>query len=337
MGIAGLMTIIVGGVWLYQAIQFTDVKTLKGLVAWFIGEHGGIQQGLWRREGIALITPTIIAWGATILPLYEGMRLRDLVFKGIFNPWYLPSQLAVVLTSGTISIAGLEAFLRMGQRNKRIIAGYVWLTCGLWLAIPGLAVLWFDRAEVKLWLIPMFAFWIVLALLLDSRFESRKQRKDAQPWLWLVFLLPLVVGISNFMLAVWPNHTNESDEIYKAHTAIAHMEPNDLLISSSFDWTSYVHYYCHKCRVVSPVTIAQFVPKKERCKVRDTLLEYMETTWQDGGTVYGVEYFAQPQELIWDEWITPYTGLVQSDFAEYEFEVAWQIKDEIVWKISPSP
>jgi hypothetical protein len=135
------------------------------------------------------------------------------------------------------------------------------------------------------------------------------------------------------MLAIYPNHANESWEISKAHTAISHMEPNDMLISSSFDWTSYVPYFCQECRVVNPIAIAQSIPQENQYKIRDILVEYMETTWQNGGTVYGVGYLAQPQDQIWDQWITPYTGLAHSDFAEYKFEMAWQVRDEIVWKI----
>ena len=237
LGIGLLIALLAGGVWLYQGIRFAQAATPKDWIVWFISGHGGIERGLWRREGIAVLSTTFVAWGATILPLYEGMRLRDLIFNRVIDCQYIPAQLALLCTGSIIGLAVSDIMLRLWRRRKISIPSRFWLACGLWFAIPGLAVLWFDRAEVKLWLIPMLAFWVVIALILSLKYNDAKQFSSRLWWMILVMLFPVLVGTSNLMLAIWPNHTLESLEIGKARW-VSGISPGRTISSGCIEQTS---------------------------------------------------------------------------------------------------
>jgi len=330
-----VVALLAGGVWLYQATEFAEVRTFQGAISWFIGGHGGIARGLWRREDVPGLSTTVTAWIATILPVYEGMGLRDLL-HGKFSLWHLPSQVALLLLGITV-LFSLDTLRRACQKHQVIMPSHIWLTCGLWFTIPGLAVFWFDRAEVKLWLIPIFACWIGLAAILNARYFLRTNRLSRLLVVGLVLVLPLAIGISSFMLAIWPDHANESTDIRKAQFVTSQMHLNDLLVTAGFDWTGYVPYFCPQCQVVNAIAIAQMIPKEREREVKQALLGRVETTWASGGHVYAVEYLGVTSDPVWDAWVTPYTGLVPQDFANFDKRCAWQIEGEVIWELRPMP
>lgn len=333
--IGAVVAVLAGGGWLYQAIHFAEVRTLPEFFSWFIRGHGGIARGLWRREDVPWLSTTAAAWVATILPLYEGMRLRDLL-HGKFSLWHLPSQIALLLLVITGFLA-LNVLRHIYQKHRPIMPARIWLTCGLWFAIPGSAVFWFDRAEVKLWLIPFFACWIGLAGIVNAGHSISAGRLSRLLIMSLVSTLPCAIGISNFMLAIWPNYAYESIDIRRAQFVASQMHPDDLLITAGFDWVNYVPYFCSQCRVVNVVAIAQMIPKEREREIKQALWEHMEMTWMNGGRVYAVEYLGIPTDPAWVAWITPYTGLVPQDFVNLDKQYAWQVEGEVIWELKAGP
>ncbi|MGQ9768847.1 MAG: hypothetical protein ACUVSS_16405 [Anaerolineae bacterium] len=162
--VGAIFALIAGSVWLWQAIALAGVRSAPELITWFFTNHGGMDEGLWRREGVNLLTTLPAAWLATILPVYEGLGLRALA-RGLFSPERLPAQLALVLLGLTLATTAFMAVRRPARLGDR---GF-WVAA-LWFLAPGAAVTWFDPAEVKLWLIPMFGFWLVLAWLKPEDF-----------------------------------------------------------------------------------------------------------------------------------------------------------------------
>jgi hypothetical protein len=84
------------------------------------------------------------------------------------------------------------------------------------------------------------------------------------------------------------------------------------------------------------LTVAQSVPEEQKNEVRDYLIGTISNTLSYGGNVYLVEYFGDYSNPIWDNWITPYTGIVPSDLIVFNLKVGWVFDGEIVWIINPT-
>ena len=332
MFISLLIVVLAGGVWIYQGVYFAHRVSIKDFITWFITSHGGIVRGLWRREGINPFSTSLIAWIATILPVYEGMRLRNLA-RGQISSLHLPSQLALALLGFGILLI-IDMFRKSWKNRNKVLPHHYWLFILLWFFLPGLTVAWFDPAEVKLWMIPMFSFWILFAIALDNRLRAKGKR-----YLWIVkglsVGLAIAVFLGNFNLAVWRNSSTPSVEILQAKYAISHLQPNDLLISSSFDWTLYVEYFCVDCKVMNIISLAQGFSKDESSEVADILKNHIRGTWDRGGKVYVRSYFVEAENPYWKSWITRYTGITPDDFAGMKQEIGWNYMDETIWMISP--
>ena len=329
-----VLIIIAGGVWLYQGYFFASEKGLNNLITWFFSNHGGISRGLWRRENLTIIKPTIIAWFATILPVYEGIRLRALIYQHSIDVKHFPSQITLLLIFLGILIS---VYTLYHAKRSKILFLKLTIWCGslLWFVVPGLSVIWFDRQEVKLWLIPMYAIWILFGALLNFWYDKKTIILNHWTTLCYGVILLVFLGTSNFILAVWPNYYEESVDILMAKEAINRMEPHDLLISSGFDWTSKVNYFCSYCQVMNLIGVAQNTEIKNEQDVHHEMVTKIEETWKNRGIVYMVEYFGNNDVVIWEKWIIPYTGITPVDMDKYHFSIAWISNDEIVWKINP--
>lgn len=322
---------LAGGAWWWQGTQLAGTQTAADTLTWFLTGHGGLLSGLWRREGVDLVVPTLTALAATILPVYEGMHLRALL-QGQPDLQHLPAQLALAALGLTLLYSLLILWRARGERPLAL-PGRVWLAAALWFGLPGLAVIWFDRAEVKLWLIPMFAFWLALAAVLNTGLKWRGWRTLTAV---LLVALPVLIGTGNFALAIWPQAATPSSALAKARMTLNHLTPDDVILTASFDWTAQLQYLCPTCQVVNALDLAQRVSQENRQQIKETLWSLVRKTWAAGHHAYAMQYLMQPDQAIWQTWVTPYTGLVGADFAQFDHQIAWQFPDgEIVWEIMP--
>ena len=332
-----LALFLAGSVFVFQAIQFANIKSFEQFCYWFVFKHGGVEYGLWRREGLPLFMPTVTAWLATIFPIHEGMRLRSL-FQGNFIWSRIPAQV------GLFSFFGMTTYLifnavkaSIQDDGLRLLSRNLFLACIMWFFIPGLAVFWFDRAEIKLWIIPTFAIWILLALIMDYTIKERMKEGISQhAFVILILCICICIASSNFTLAIWPNYKKSSVEIQKARHIIPKLSSKDILLTSSFDWTAYVKYFCPNCRVLNILTLAQKLPPKNRQKVLIMLNEIIDATLSNEGNVYMVEYLGRPENSLWENWIIPYTGIDSEAFSAFEKHKAWEIENETIWYLLPN-
>jgi hypothetical protein len=328
--VAGAVFLLLsGGAWVIQALTLAHLSSPSELLKWFLFRHGGMQEGLWRREGVNPAVTAPIAWLATVLPVYEGLRLRALV-HGVLTPDRIPAQVSLV------ALGAIWAFALLGGvRRRSAIWATPWrkqafLVGLLWFALPGLAVVWFDPAEVKLWLIPIFGLWMLLALLLGSLAEVSGRR--------LVFcsmgVAAGLVALSNFLVPVWTNHRLPSEKLATAKTAMNHLTARDLVVSATFDWTGYLGYLSDEYRVFNAIYQAQTFGTGS---VKEAMLKEMAAAWDRGGHVYVVDYFGTDADRTWAQWITPFTHLTRREFDAFGRRVAWQTDAEAVWELSRRP
>lgn len=326
--VGGIFALLAGGVWIWQAIALGDVKSPQELFSWFLFGHGGMDEGLWRRDGVNLLTTLPVAWLATILPVYEGLGLHALS-QSVLSLERIPAQLALILL-GLIFVVVVLAFLR----RPALLRSRVTLVMALWFLLAGIAVTWFDPAEVKLWLIPMFGFWALSALALQSIGTTATAARQRSVTV-LMATLALLIALGNFLTPVWPNHRTPSRNLTTAQQATAHLTPTDLVVSATFDWTGYLNHLSDDCRVFNAVGVAQS-HGKPAVKIR--LQEAISATHQRGGHVYMVDYFGPDHQRTWESWVTPFTWLTPDDFVQYERTAAWQtIYGDTVWELSPRP
>lgn len=321
---AVIASLIAGSAWLGQAVTSGGIREPQGLIAWFLSGHGGMKEGLWRREGVNLLTTMPIAWIATILPVYEGLGLHSLL-RGILSPDRLSAQLALGILGLTLLFATLVIVRRPSLLRSKAV-----LTAALWFLLPGVAVTWFDPAEVKLWLIPMFGFWMVLAFTLSSSGQNDGQRRGVT---LLVSTLALLIAVGNFLIPVWPNHRHPSANLAAAQQAVKYLKPTDVIFSAGFDWTGYLDYVSDEVRSYSLLWVAQTYGKQS---VKPFLEREILATWQQGGRVFVVDYFKPNTRQVWEEWITPFTSLTPDDLDDYERTAAWQTdQGDTIWELKP--
>lgn len=333
-GMTALLVAVPILVW--QAGHTLELHKFGEIANWYFNSHGGMSDGLWRRESGPLWRILPSAWVATILPLYEGMRLRDLI-QGHIVPDRLPAQIGLVLLIMLVFVLivlWIALWRHSGTRKQLTRIGGI---AGLWFLGQGSLVTWFDAAEVKLWIIPMLAFWFFTYTTIGlMRRQTRNWNKAGKTSWALLATTVAAIAIGNFLVPVWPNHSQPSPEMQAAQLARTRLYNDDLLISANFDWTLHADYlrdlYQDNFKVINLIAIAQY---NGRSAVRPMLFEKIAQTHYLGGHVYMVDYFSADKQSIWQTWITPYTHLVPNDLNQYSRQVAWEAMGEKVWELSP--
>lgn len=330
--IGATCTIIAGGTWIFLALTAAQFRDVQGLVDWFLFSHGGLENGVWRTAGVALSTALPKAWLGTILPVYEGLRIHALL-TGTISPDRIPSQIGLAILAALAAVSAIVCVRYRLVLVNLVFKSREFAVVALWFLAPGFLVARFDPAEIKLWIIPMFAFWLLLGLILSIPFNTI----STSPFLGkasviLSFALLACVGLGNFLVPVRPNHVEPSNNMYIARDALQHINPGDLLLSSGFDWTAYVAYLSPDRHVLNALGIAQ---NSGADSVKSQLFEQESATWSRGGHVFIVDYFSPGHEEFWRTWITPYTRLTPADFQAHKINPAWRTRGGQVWEITP--
>jgi 4-amino-4-deoxy-L-arabinose transferase-like glycosyltransferase len=319
-----------GSAWVYQGIHAADVHSVQAFIDWFLTSHGGMRNPMWRREGVNLLTTIPLALVGSVVPVYRGLHLRELL-HGNVTPDRLPGQLGLAVFVLTLAYVLTVACLRRsriladGQRQHSLC---VW---AVWFAVPGVAVAWFDPAETKLWLIPLFGVWGVIAIILGDAARARTVQLRGTS-LVLSALLAAFVPLGTLVVAVWPDHQSAAELFDAAHIAMAHMHKGDLVVTATWDWPLYMEYLSDEYQVVDALHVAQ---SEGNDAVKPTVMGMMNETWQQGGHVYVLDYFKPQDAIVWQAWITPLTHLIPADFDAYQRRFAWQANDQTVWELLP--
>lgn len=322
---SGATLVIAVPFWLAQA-AVADVPT-EHLAGWFLGSHGGMAQGLWRREGIDVPIATAIAWLATIVPVYEGMRLRSLV-AGELSPRHLPAQAALVVLGAAV-LTALVVVARAARRGPRRLDRRL-VAAALWFVLSGAAVVWFDPAEVKLWIIPFFGLWALLARALDAAAASSFGITRALVRL-LPFALAAALGVGNLLIAVLPAHAEPPASLLKARAAAHRIGNDDVVVSADFDWTGHLAYACPHCRVLNLLWVEQ-----GGRDASDALRDARAAAARRGGVVYLAGALGSAVDDGWTEGMPRFARLSPGEIDALGATEAWRFDDgEVVWRAAP--
>lgn len=231
--VAGLMVslsyIVIG-------IVFFDVQTPFDFWAW-IFNHPGISLPSWGQFEIERIPSLFITTVASIIPVWAGLGLRDLL-QGSITVSKIPGQvslLAYFILSFT-TIVFFTLYLRKTESNLRLLS---WLVVAALVYIP--FIFWWDPTE-PLWFIIVNIFFFGAISLIWSQFRSVK---DYYAFGLLVIISGLI-GLGNFTQTVWPRHNQPNEELQLAECVAASMKPNDILLATDWNWDGYVFYFYNR-------------------------------------------------------------------------------------------
>lgn len=328
----GVLTVaIVLPAWVYQGAYVAHVGDLNGFAAWFFGSHGGMESGLWRREGVASLRPVLLAWVGTVLPVERGLRLSELA-HGQVDAVRAMAQLALVAL-GVMAGLALVAVWDL-RRRKDSISLRDAVALSLFFVAPGATVFWFDRAEIKLWLVPLVGLWVLFALVLEC--SARSKRRWLRNGLSIsAAAAAVLVPLANFSIAILPDLSTPSAGLVAAREATARLKSEDALLRVWFGWTDYIEYACPGCRVINALDNAQSYPAAQRDLARARTVEEMRATWSAGGRVMAPGGLLNPNDSRWHDWVTPFTGLTPDDFANLNRVEVWSRGPDSLYALWP--
>jgi hypothetical protein len=320
-----ILCVFTGLPYLLVGVYIKGVRTPADFVAWWSTYDTAIPMwSKWELSRIPSLIQTLVAY---IVPLNEGLRLRELM-RGTINPDRLVPQLSLAVTLVSFA-AGLAYLVRYRRRLWSDQTALV-VVCGLFLLCSLVFFAWFDPYEPQYWLVHFIPVWTLLALIVaDARRHFRRLSVALTAWT-IGFLI--IVAFSTFSLSVYPRRFGPDELAEKALQAKTFMTPSDILISPRWDWTVLVPYFADR-EVVSVLNAsARF--KGDRTAIYDWLDRVIAETWADGGHVYLVDVYSYAPGT-W-QFITLNTGLTLEDFSKYKRRSACLNKDEVVWEIVPT-
>jgi len=232
----GNAVLIVGLVYLVIGMTFFAVETPSTLLSW-VSTHGGGGLYLWGRWGIDRIPSLAKTSVASVIPVWEGFGLHDLL-RGVVNLKKVPAQASLVVWALLLlgCAVSIVQYSRNEHAHKRLL---LWLIVSYAVYLP--FILWWDPYEPKWFVVPNFFFWGVIAVAWGLP-GSRVERSA----LFVLGLVVLVVGFANLSQTIWPNRTRPNEMLHRAACVSLHMEPQDVLLASDWDWPGYVSYFYHR-------------------------------------------------------------------------------------------
>jgi len=319
-----LLGIFTGLPYLIVGIFIKGLRTPGEFVVWWSTYHTRLP--MWSTWSLSRIPSMAVTLVGYIMPLNEGLRLRDLA-QGIIHPDRLIPQFTLGLVIVSFAVAGgyvVYAWRRLWQNHRAPVAVSSLLLVGSLIFFT-----WFDPFEMQYWMVQFIPAWILLTLALSDARQTFARYSPALTGWSLVILA--AVAFSTFSLSIFPRRFTPDPLAEKARLVKGHMEPVDILITAAWDWSDLVPYVAQRQRV-SVLTISARVEADPEEGIR-VLEEEMAQTWARGGRVYLVDVFSYPP-ATW-EFVTINTNLTVADFDKYEREEAWVNKDEIIWEIIP--
>ena len=287
---------------------------------WILKTHGSVPG--WFVFNLDRVIGSIPNLLAIFVPINEGIRLRAL-FAGAITPGKTLAQVATLASLLLIGVFVLLAFLNIKQSWRKAPA--IFLACLVWMLTLAVFGIWNDPVGLFVFF-PLFAVWIVIALTVTVGSAANARWK---PWLnGAMLLLVLALFLANFSGTIYPDHAQPSLNIEKARITAQNMGQDDVFITYTYDWSSYMVLF-------RPVRLVQlFVYQRER-PVDERIQEVLEETCQAGSQVFIVDATFYPDEY-W-EMLPGFFGVhtTRADFERLPKTLAWKFSDgETVWQLT---
>lgn len=301
-------------------------RSLSCIAAW-IRPYGEVMIPMYGQISPERIPAAMQSFLATIVPLWRGLALRDLAHN-VITPDRLVGQLALagsllilIVTLGTLVVSGKSIY-----RERRFLL----LLCIIWLAVYTPPIIWLDPFGPERWILPLVPAFVLVYL----AYEVFARRASQAVFRWIppaITLVVLLICLSNFTLAIWPDFRHPNPDILAARYAATQMTESDILISPRWDWSLYLE--SEKRQAVNLPTfslaVGGRVPDPE--KLLQAIDRQIAHAHASGGRAFVVDFSAYT-DADW-LWIRQNTGLGPEHFRRYPLQLAWQDGNVRVWQI----
>lgn len=306
----GITILIVVSVYVAVGTIFFEFRTPHTLLIWLLG-HEGSRFPLWGQWSIDRLPALAVTAVSSYIPVWEGLGLRDLI-RGHFRLEKLPGQIALIALLALVVMTALLAIHRSREdkQSRRLL---LWLVASYAVFVPFL--IWWDPFEPKWLIVPNFFFWGIVAVVWDKTdlgsFRGRMATLGA---------LIVLIGMANFSMSIWPNHTKSNGMIERAECVAANLSSRDILLALDWNWSGYVSYLFDR-RVVSLVG-GSSLASEDRVSSVEHLINH---TRMSGGIVVMPDTEAFSLEDL--AWLEASTGWTQKQFGQLDLTPAFQCGD----------
>jgi hypothetical protein len=279
--------IIVGAVYLAISVIFFHVRTPLEFMAWTL-DYEGADMSNWGRWGWDRLPELAIGHASSIIPIWEGLGLRNLFFNGVVEPTLLPGQLAVIayILLCLAIVVSTIFYINASDSNLRLL---VWLCISL--LIFTLFIMWWDPTEPLWYIISNIFFWGILVLVWPKP-------KSGELGLIASMLLAIfaIIAIANFSLTIYPDNQIPDENVRLASCVAENMKTWDSLLETDWDFGIYVSYLHQKS------TKALFIDVQKNMNFFELVKEYLSRINDNGGRVIMRDLASySPDQQLWIE------------------------------------
>jgi hypothetical protein len=284
-------------------------QNLIALCKWLIS-HSSDTAGrlqIWGRWGTDRVFPMLTSSVSSMIPIWNGLGLRELISGTIRVDKILPQlsllawALVLLVTVVQLRVNRLRALTR-NQRLLLLLFGFTYL---IYLAF----ILWWDPYDPKWFIIPNLFLGLILAIAWSSN--------KSKPLYATLGISIFIIMAANFTSSILPRGTIPNPAIQKAECFSKKATKNDLLISYNWDWPIYTSYFFgyqgESLSLISGVGKTQRMAAVENAVLR---------TEQRGGNSYMEDFRSYPGDFIL--WLGTMVGISPADFDAFQQHAAFE-------------
>lgn len=293
--------------YLAVALFVHNYRSPSEIIGW-LTNYGGTRLPVWGKWSPDRFMPAGISAIASIIPLWSGLGLRDLL-RGSLRVDKLPALLSLL---GLLMLAGTSIW-RVSRGSQSLNTKYgliIWLIAAYAIFLP--FIVWWDPFEPKWFVVPNLFLASALAAIWGSRETSRIT-------MVLFGTSVVLIGFGTLQATIWPRAVTPNPSIEKAACVARHMDSTDLLLETDWSWGGYVSYFYGRDTV-------SLIDLSGRAQSADALLATLTMMVRErqeaGGRVFIEDIDSYP--LSQQEWLATHAGLSLAAFDSFDQQPAFR-------------
>jgi len=255
-----LITVLVGGAYLYVGFIVRGERTAAGFRHWLMGHAGRTDMGWGRVENMYDVKKLAVGVGRTFVGghfVFKTPLLRDRVkdalqYKSLEEEEYLvrhlPEWLATVLLilSALVGLVLLFLVVNLFARMKIVAREYRYpaLLGVVWLVPYCLFFSWWEPENVEFWIAPLLPFWMFMAFSLGAVLRSgvgEKRKIFAVVFLWSLILMLFFVNALGSI--IFQKNLRNNMSYVEASGISQNTSLGDVVIIEGGILSSYIRYH----------------------------------------------------------------------------------------------
>lgn len=287
---AGTSGVIVLAVYIFASYSvLKEGWGIASFIEWVIN-YGNASLASWGVLDITRVKDVPQTLVATILPVWEGFGLRDLL-NGDFQSvhWLriisIPALFFVVAIPSGILLVNRQ--LKAAQRNMIAL-----LLLGVAIYLP--FIVYWDPTEPIWFIIPTIGVWTAIGILWEAL---------SHKWLWGVYaVLIFLIAQANFSGAIWWRHADPNPYMETAQCIHENMNPEDTYVSFEYHVADYLYFFFDQ-ETLSMIDLAARLGDPEAA------LTSLDDSRRDISAQGGKIYFKWVGNLDNTDWLEDEVGL----------------------------